>query len=104
MSAAPASGAVPTAKATSTDKPTADATKDQKPAITLEEDDEFEDFPVETDLAIERTGLSPRGSSDDYQIESSTEVSRVKSGSRIDDHNCVMVSDEVQSQKYLVYG
>ncbi|KAB8291082.1 hypothetical protein EYC80_009770 [Monilinia laxa] len=46
MSAAPTSGAVPTAKAISTDKPT-DATKDQKPATTLEEDDEFEDFPVE---------------------------------------------------------
>ncbi|KAA8567464.1 hypothetical protein EYC84_010478 [Monilinia fructicola] len=46
MSAAPASGAVPTAKAIGTEKPT-DATKDQKPATTLEEDDEFEDFPVE---------------------------------------------------------
>ncbi|KAJ8058211.1 hypothetical protein OCU04_012408 [Sclerotinia nivalis] len=47
MSAAPSTGApVPTAKATSTDK-SADAAKDQKTATTLEEDDEFEDFPVE---------------------------------------------------------
>jgi len=46
MSAAPASGAAPpTAKATTTDK-TAE-TKDVKPAAALEEDDEFEDFPVE---------------------------------------------------------
>ncbi|KAF7852734.1 hypothetical protein EAF04_010927 [Stromatinia cepivora] len=47
MSAAPSTGApVPTTKAISTDK-SADATKDQKTATTLEEDDEFEDFPVE---------------------------------------------------------
>lgn len=50
MSAAPASGAIPTTKATSNDKSTADATKDAKLAITLEEDDEFEDFPVESML------------------------------------------------------
>lgn len=48
MSAAPASGAVPTTKATSADKSSADASKDQKPVTTLEEDDEFEDFPVES--------------------------------------------------------
>jgi len=47
MSAAPASGAAPTTtKATSTDKNT-EPTKDTKPAAALEEDDEFEDFPVE---------------------------------------------------------
>ncbi|KAE8443317.1 26S proteasome complex subunit [Mollisiaceae sp. DMI_Dod_QoI] len=47
MSAAPASGAAPpTTKATTTDK-NADSTKDTKPAAALEEDDEFEDFPVE---------------------------------------------------------
>jgi 26 proteasome complex subunit DSS1 len=46
MSAAPASGAAPTAKATSAD-PTTTPPKDQKPAAALEEDDEFEDFPVE---------------------------------------------------------
>ncbi|KAF4632455.1 hypothetical protein G7Y89_g5665 [Cudoniella acicularis] len=45
MSAAPASGTTPpTNKAA--DK-TADSTKDTKPAAALEEDDEFEDFPVE---------------------------------------------------------
>lgn len=48
MSAAPASGsAPPTSKATTTDK-TADSAKDTKPAAALEEDDEFEDFPVES--------------------------------------------------------
>jgi len=46
MSAAPASGAPPTTKATTTDK-SADSTKETKPAAALEEDDEFEDFPVE---------------------------------------------------------
>jgi len=46
MSAAPASGAAPAAKATTTDK-NAEPTKDTKPAAALEEDDEFEDFPVE---------------------------------------------------------
>jgi hypothetical protein len=46
MSAAPASGAAPTVKATSTDAATTPP-KDQKPAAALEEDDEFEDFPVE---------------------------------------------------------
>jgi len=46
MSAAPASGAATTAKATSSDSASAPA-KDQKPAAALEEDDEFEDFPVE---------------------------------------------------------
>jgi hypothetical protein len=47
MSAAPASGAAPTAKAVTTDK-NAEPTKDAKPAAALEEDDEFEDFPVES--------------------------------------------------------
>ncbi|TGO53141.1 hypothetical protein BCON_0129g00240 [Botryotinia convoluta] len=47
MSAAPTSGAAPTTKATSADKSSVDASKDQKPVTTLEEDDEFEDFPVE---------------------------------------------------------
>lgn len=46
MSAAPASGAAPAAKAAATDK-NAEPTKDAKPAAALEEDDEFEDFPVE---------------------------------------------------------
>ncbi|TVY18862.1 putative 26S proteasome complex subunit sem-1 [Lachnellula arida] len=46
MSAAPASGVAPTTKATTADK-SADSTKETKPAAALEEDDEFEDFPVE---------------------------------------------------------
>jgi len=46
MSAAPASGAVPTTKATSTDAAKTPP-KEQKPTAALEEDDEFEDFPVE---------------------------------------------------------
>lgn len=46
MSAAPASGAAPTTKATTSDK-SANSTKDVKPAAALEEDDEFEDFPIE---------------------------------------------------------
>ena len=47
MSAAPASGTAPQTKATSADKNT-DSTKEVKPAAALEEDDEFEDFPVES--------------------------------------------------------
>jgi 26 proteasome complex subunit DSS1 len=49
MSAAPASGAAPTAKATTSDN-SAETMKDAKPAAALEEDDEFEDFPVESML------------------------------------------------------
>ena len=50
MSAAPASDAAPQTKATSTDKST-DSKNEVKPAAALEEDDEFEDFPVESTLA-----------------------------------------------------
>lgn len=39
--------------------------------------------------------LDPRCSNDDDQIESSTDVARVKSGATVDDTNCVMVSDEL---------
>jgi len=47
MSAAPASDAAHTAKVTTTNKGT-EPPKDAKPAAALEEeDDEFEDFPVE---------------------------------------------------------
>jgi len=47
MSGAPtSSGAPQTAKATTADKST-EPTKETKPAAALEEDDEFEDFPVE---------------------------------------------------------
>lgn len=51
MSAAPASGAAPQTKATTVDKST-DLTKEAKPAAALEEDDEFEDFPVESRLSF----------------------------------------------------
>jgi hypothetical protein len=47
MSSAPASGATATAKNTSKDNASAPS-KDPKPAAVLEEDDEFEDFPVES--------------------------------------------------------
>ncbi len=47
MSAAPASGGAPAAKAVTADK-SAEPPKDAKPAAALEEDDEFEDFPVES--------------------------------------------------------
>lgn len=43
MSAAPASGAAPANKTAEGATPA----KDQKPTVTLEEDDEFEDFPVD---------------------------------------------------------
>ncbi|KAK0104653.1 26S proteasome complex subunit [Cadophora gregata] len=46
MSAAPASGAAPASKAVATDK-SDESVKDNKPTAALEEDDEFEDFPVE---------------------------------------------------------
>jgi 26 proteasome complex subunit DSS1 len=50
MSGAPASGSAPqTTKAGTSDK-TAEPTKEVKPAAALEEDDEFEDFPVESML------------------------------------------------------
>lgn len=48
MSAAPAAGATATAKATTSNKTTG-AVNDTKPAAVLEEDDEFEDFPVESE-------------------------------------------------------
>lgn len=43
MSAPPASGKTPANNKAETAAPS----KDSKPAITLEEDDEFEDFPVD---------------------------------------------------------
>jgi len=47
-----AQGTAPTSKAVVSDAPNTDASKDQqqKPAAALEEDDEFEDFPVEGSL------------------------------------------------------
>ena len=51
MSASPASGSVSTAKASPSDK-NVDA-KVPKPAAALEEDDEFEDFPVESECILQ---------------------------------------------------
>jgi hypothetical protein len=48
MSAAPSSGAAPAAKNTASPDKNAPPSKDGKPAAALEEDDEFEDFPVES--------------------------------------------------------
>ncbi|KAL8995238.1 MAG: hypothetical protein Q9169_004974 [Polycauliona sp. 2 TL-2023] len=45
---ASAQGSAPTTKAVTSDPPSSTSLKDeQKPAAALEEDDEFEDFPVE---------------------------------------------------------
>jgi 26 proteasome complex subunit DSS1 len=60
MSAAPNAGAVPTTKATSSEK-SADSSKDVKPAAALEEDDEFEDFPVESMLCLIPSTSDPFG-------------------------------------------
>jgi len=74
MSAAPASGPVTTAKATTSDASSA-PTKEQKPAAALEEDDEFEDFPVEdwtqddTEVAGDNTHLWEESWDDDDTSE-----------------------------------
>jgi hypothetical protein len=62
MSAAPASGAAPATKATKPETSTTTPPKDQKPAAALEEDDEFEDFPVEggvSNFSGIQAGLAP---------------------------------------------
>jgi hypothetical protein len=60
MSAAPSSGAASaTTKATTADASSTPA-KDQKPAAALEEDDEFEDFPVEGTFHDKRKSRSNR--------------------------------------------
>lgn len=51
MSAAP-SGAAPAPKPAASSDKTAPPSKEGKPAAALEEDDEFEDFPVESTCAI----------------------------------------------------
>ncbi|PQE06317.1 putative SEM1 Regulator of exocytosis and pseudohyphal differentiation protein [Rutstroemia sp. NJR-2017a WRK4] len=94
MSAAPASGAVPTAKATTNDKSTAGETaKDQKPATTLEEDDEFEDFPVEnwskedTEVAGDSTHLWEESwddddTSEDFSAQLKEELKKVEANKK----------------------
>ncbi|KAG9240552.1 DSS1/SEM1 family-domain-containing protein [Calycina marina] len=70
MSASPAPGSVSTVKATFSDKPA-----DTKPAAALEEDDEFEDFPVEswtqeeTDVPAGNTHLWEESWDDDETSE-----------------------------------
>jgi 26 proteasome complex subunit DSS1 len=51
MSAAPASDAVSASKLAASSDKSAPPSKDGKPAAALEEDDEFEDFPVESMFA-----------------------------------------------------
>jgi len=72
MSAPPASG---TAPSTSKASAASTATKDQKPTAALEEDDEFEDFPVEdwtqedTEVAGDNTHLWEESWDDDDTSE-----------------------------------
>ncbi|TAQ84175.1 hypothetical protein B7494_g7500 [Chlorociboria aeruginascens] len=93
MSAAPASGtAVPTNKAVSTDK-TTDAAKDTKPAAALEEDDEFEDFPVEnwsqedTEVPADNTHLWEESwddddTSEDFSAQLKEELKKVEASKK----------------------
>jgi 26 proteasome complex subunit DSS1 len=58
MSAAPVSGSA--SKAAAPEK-TAASSKDVKPAAALEEDDEFEDFPVESTFPLVRLSMQESG-------------------------------------------
>jgi hypothetical protein len=49
-------------------------------------------------------GWTPTCSDDDYQIESSTDVVRLKHVATDADTNCVMVSDELFLKSYLLPG
>lgn len=92
MSAAPASGAAPqTTKATTTDKSA--ETKDPKPAAALEEDDEFEDFPVEnwtqedTEVPGDNTHLWEESwddddTSDDFSAQLKEELKKVEASKK----------------------
>jgi len=92
MSAAPASGAAPqTTKATTTDKSA--ETKDTKPAAALEEDDEFEDFPVEnwtqedTEVPGDNTHLWEESwddddTSDDFSAQLKEELKKVEASKK----------------------
>ncbi|CAL3964202.1 hypothetical protein PZA11_001619 [Diplocarpon coronariae] len=92
MSAAPASGAAPASKNAATDK-SADATKDTKPAAALEEDDEFEDFPVEdwtqeeTEVPGDNTHLWEESwddddTSEDFSAQLKEELRKVEAGKK----------------------
>jgi len=92
MSAAPASGAAPqTTKSTTTDKSA--ETKDTKPAAALEEDDEFEDFPVEnwtqedTEVPGDNTHLWEESwddddTSDDFSAQLKEELKKVEASKK----------------------
>jgi len=92
MSAAPASGAVSTTKATTTDK-NAESTNDLKPAAALEEDDEFEDFPVENwtqeeaEVPGDNTHLWEESwddddTSEDFSAQLKEEIKKVEAGKK----------------------
>ncbi|PMD17540.1 putative 26S proteasome complex subunit sem-1 [Hyaloscypha hepaticicola] len=92
MSAAPASGAAQAAKAVTTDK-NAEPTKDAKPAAALEEDDEFEDFPVEnwtqedTEVPGDNTHLWEESwddddTSEDFSAQLKEELKKVEAGKK----------------------
>ncbi|RFU36027.1 hypothetical protein B7463_g312, partial [Scytalidium lignicola] len=93
MSAAPASSSsASTAKATSPEKPT-DSSKDSKPAAALEEDDEFEDFPVEnwtqedTEVPGDNTHLWEESwddddTSDDFSAQLKDELKKVEASKK----------------------
>lgn len=70
MSAAPSSGAAPAAGSTASPDKNAPPSKDGKPAAALEEDDEFEDFPVESTFATPYTMAQLRGSAESVLVES----------------------------------
>jgi len=92
MSAASSSGAASTTKATTTEKP-ADLNKDSKPAAALEEDDEFEDFPVEnwtqedTEVPGDNTHLWEESwddddTSDDFSAQLKEELKKVEASKK----------------------
>ncbi|KAK2626571.1 hypothetical protein QTJ16_003746 [Diplocarpon rosae] len=92
MSAAPASGAAPAGDIAATDK-SADSTKDTKPTAALEEDDEFEDFPVEdwtqeeTEVPGDNTHLWEESwddddTSEDFSAQLKEELKKVEAGKK----------------------
>jgi len=93
MSGASASGAAPpTAKAASPDKST-DSPKDVKPTVALEEDDEFEDFPVEnwtqedTEVPGDNTHLweeswDDHDTSEDFSAQLKEELKKVEASKK----------------------
>lgn len=58
--AAPSSGSAPSNTKTATAEKS-EATKEIKPAAALEEDDEFEDFPVESRFSLSAEGSNADG-------------------------------------------